>query len=144
LGTNPLFMFQTTLQLKSHGEGDIIDITHQVQDAVMESGIVSGIAHLFVVGSTAALTTIEYESGVLADLRNALSRIAPEDVPYAHDSRWGDGNGRSHVRAALIGPSLSIPVAEKRLLTGTWQQIVLCELDVRSMRERSVIVTIVS
>ncbi|MCQ1539301.1 YjbQ family protein [Methanocalculus taiwanensis] len=135
-------MYQTTIHLKTSGEGDVIDITPFVLDAVSKSGTETGIVHLFVVGSTAALTTIEYEPGAVADLRKALSRIAPSDAIYAHDDRWGDGNGRSHVRAAIIGPSLSIPVVEKRLLNGTWQQIVLVELDIRHARERSVVVTI--
>lgn len=135
-------MFQTTIRLNTSGEGDLIDITPFVSDAVARSGTEAGIAHLFVVGSTAALTTIEFEPGAVADLRTALSRISPADTAYEHDSRWGDGNGRSHVRAAIIGPSLSIPFAEKRLLNGTWQQIVLCELDIRHARDRSVIVTI--
>lgn len=135
-------MFQTTIHLKTSGEGDVIDITHFVSDAVVRSGTESGVVHLFVVGSTAALTTIEYEPGAVSDLQTALSRIAPSDIPYAHDDRWGDGNGRSHVRAAVLGPSLSIPFAEKRLLNGTWQQIVLCELDIRHARERSVVLTI--
>jgi secondary thiamine-phosphate synthase enzyme len=135
-------MFQTTIHLKTSGEGDVIDITPFVSDAVVKSGADTGIVHLFVVGSTAALTTIEYEPGAMSDLRTALSRIAPADATYAHDDRWGDGNGRSHVRAAIIGPSLSIPFAEKRLLNGTWQQIVLCELDIRHARERSVLLTI--
>lgn len=136
-------MYQTTLHLKTSGEGDVIDITPFVSEAVLKSGIVTGLVHLFVPGSTAALTTIEYEPGAIADLRNALSRIAPEEAMYAHDNRWGDGNGRSHVRAAIIGPSLTLPVAEKRLLLGRWQQAVLCELDIRSTRERSIILTIV-
>ena len=123
-------------------EGDVIDITPFVSEAVLKSGIVTGLVHLFVPGSTAALTTIEYEPGAVADLGDALSRIAPEEAAYAHDKRWGDGNGRSHVRAALIGPSITIPVAEKRLILGRWQQVILCELDIRSTRERSVILTI--
>ncbi|MDO8841247.1 MAG: secondary thiamine-phosphate synthase enzyme YjbQ [Methanocalculus sp.] len=135
-------MYQTTLHLKTSGEGDVIDITPFVSEAVLKSGIVTGLVHLFVPGSTAALTTIEYEPGAVADLGDALSRIAPEEAAYAHDKRWGDGNGRSHVRAALIGPSITIPVAEKRLILGRWQQVILCELDIRSTRERSVILTI--
>ncbi len=98
--------------------------------------------NIFVVGSTAAVTTIEYEPGVLLDLRRALSVVAPDDIPYAHDAAWGDGNGRSHVRAAIVGPSLSVPVISGALACGTWQQIVLLELDVRSRRERTVHVTV--
>ena len=136
-------MYQTTIHLKTSGEGDIIDITPFISEALLKSGIVSGLVHLFVPGSTAALTTIEYEPGALSDLRAALSRVVPEETSYEHDRRWGDGNGRSHVRAALLGPSLTIPVAEKRLLLGRWQQAVLCELDIRSTRERSVIMTFI-
>jgi secondary thiamine-phosphate synthase enzyme len=135
-------MYQTTLHLTTSDEGDVIDITPFISEAVLKSEVVTGLVHLFVPGSTAALTTIEYEPGAVADLRSALSRIAPEDAVYAHDKRWGDGNGRSHVRAAIIGPSLTVPVAEKRLLLGRWQQVVLCELDIRSSRERVVILTI--
>jgi len=135
-------MYQTQLHFRTSGEGDIIDITSALSDAVLESGITAGVLHIFVIGSTAALTTIEYEPGALSDLREALGRIAPIGASYAHDARWGDGNGRSHVRAAILGPSLSIPVAEGRLLLGTWQQAVLVELDIRPSRERMVVLTI--
>ena len=135
-------MYRTTIQVDTHGEGEIVDITPRVTQVVAESGVREGLANIFVVGSTAAVTTIEYEPGVLSDLRRALSVIAPADIPYAHDAAWGDGNGRSHVRAAIVGPSLSIPVIGGRLACGTWQQIVLLELDVRSRRERTVHVTV--
>jgi len=135
-------MYQTRIQIKTSGEGDIIDITSALSDAVRTSGIQTGVLHLFVIGSTAALTTIEYEPGALADLREALDRIAPASASYAHDARWGDGNGRSHVRAAILGPSLSIPVAEGKLLLGTWQQAILVELDIRQSRERMIVLTI--
>ncbi len=98
--------------------------------------------NVFITGSTAAVTTIEFENGVLNDLSGALARIAPDDIPYAHDSRWGDGNGRSHVRASLVGPSLSIPVGGGEVMLGTWQQIVLLELDVRKGRTRSIVITV--
>ncbi len=97
-------MFRTMLKVTSKQEGDIIDITGKVREAVRKSAVRTGLVHLFVLHSTAALTTIEYEPGVLADLRRSLSRIAPDDLPYAHDTRWGDGNGRSHVKASLVGP----------------------------------------
>ncbi|MFA7563567.1 MAG: secondary thiamine-phosphate synthase enzyme YjbQ [Methanoculleus sp.] len=135
-------MYRTTIQVDTHGEGEIVDLTPRVTQVVAESGVREGLANIFVVGSTAAVTTIEYEPGVLSDLRRALSVIAPADIPYAHDAAWGDGNGRSHVRAAIVGPSLSIPVIGGRLACGTWQQIVLLELDVRSRRERTVHVTV--
>ncbi|MFA7197749.1 MAG: secondary thiamine-phosphate synthase enzyme YjbQ [Methanoculleus sp.] len=135
-------MFHTTIQVETHGEGEIVNITPQIEQAITESGVKDGLANVFVGGSTAAVTTIEYEPGVLADLRRALAVIAPPDIPYAHDAAWGDGNGRSHVRAAIVGPSLSVPVIGGALACGTWQQVVLLELDVRSRRERTVHVTI--
>jgi secondary thiamine-phosphate synthase enzyme len=137
-----ILMFRKTISVRSQAEGDIIDITQEVRTAVRESGTREGLVHLFVRHSTAALTTIEYESGVLADLKRSLSILAPDNIPYAHDSRWGDGNGRSHVKAALVGPSLTVPVAKGDLMCGTWQQIVLLELDVNAGRERTVICTV--
>lgn len=136
-------MYQTRMQIRTSGEGDIINITAALSDAVCTSGIQTGVLHLFVIGSTAALTTIEYEPGALADLRDALGRIAPASAQYSHDARWGDGNGRSHVRAAILGPSLSIPVSEGKLLLGTWQQAILVELDIRQSRERMIVMTII-
>jgi secondary thiamine-phosphate synthase enzyme len=135
-------MFRTILTVTSVKEGDIIDITPLVKKAVAESRIKSGLVHLFVQHSTAALTTIEYEPGVLADLRRALSVLAPDDAEYAHNRRWGDGNGRSHVKAALVGPSLTVPVEEGELLIGTWQQLVLLELDVNAGRQREITCTV--
>jgi secondary thiamine-phosphate synthase enzyme len=135
-------MFRTILTFVSSKEGDIIDITPQVEKAVTESAVETGLVHLFVQHSTAALTTIEYEPGVLKDLTRALSVVAPDNEDYAHNSRWGDGNGRSHVRAALVGPSLTVPVGDGRLLCGTWQQLVLLELDVNAGRKRRVICTV--
>jgi secondary thiamine-phosphate synthase enzyme len=110
---------------------DIIDLTPQVINEVSTSEIFNGGVTLFVPGSTAALTTIEYESGVLRDLKDAIERMAPQDLVYEHDRRWGDGNGYSHVRAALVGPSLQIPLVEGDLLLGTWQQVVLIDFDNR-------------
>ncbi|KQC05111.1 MAG: secondary thiamine-phosphate synthase enzyme [Methanoculleus sp. SDB] len=135
-------MFQTTVTIDTHGEGDIINLTPAVEDFVRKSNVDSGIVTIFVVGSTAAVTTIEYEPGVLSDLRRSLAVLAPDDAAYAHDRAWGDGNGRSHVKAALVGPSLSVPVAGGVPACGTWQQIVLLELDVRETRRRSVVITI--
>jgi len=136
-------MYQTRIHQKTRGEGDIVDLSQRVREAVRESGVREGLVNVFVTGSTAAVTTIEYESGVLKDLVRALSAIAPATIPYAHDGAWGDGNGRSHVRAAIVGPSLSIPVTGGEPELGTWQQVVLLELDVRQERDRTVIVTIV-
>ncbi len=120
----------------------LVNITPQVEKAVTESSVKTGLAHLFVQHSTAALTTIEYEPGVLADLKRALSVVAPDTAEYAHNSRWGDGNGRSHVKAALVGPSITVPVENGQLMCGTWQQLVLLELDVNAGRERTVICTV--
>lgn len=135
-------MFRTILTVISSNEGDIINITPQVEKAVTESRVKSGLVHLFVQHSTAALTTIEYETGVLADLKRALSVMAPDNVDYAHNSRWGDGNGRSHVKAALVGPSITVPVENGQLMCGTWQQLVLLELDVNAGRKRTVVCTV--
>jgi secondary thiamine-phosphate synthase enzyme len=136
-------MFQKEFTVQTHGEGDIVNLSAQLAGLVRESGIGEGLATLFVPGSTAALTTIEFEPGVLEDLMRALDAVAPKDAAYAHDRAWGDGNGRSHVRAALVGPSLAIPVREGRPLLGTWQQPVLVELDVRSSRTRTIVLTVV-
>ena len=120
---------------------DVIDITREVEDRVQSSGIANGNLLLFISGSTASLTTIEYESGVVNDLKKAIERIAPQGIPYEHDRRWGDGNGYAHVRAALLGASLHVPIRESRLLLGTWQQIVLLDFDNRP-RTRDVYVQI--
>ena len=135
-------MFQKTFELLTHGEGEIVNISPHVEIIVQESGVVSGLVNIFVTGSTVAVTTIEYEEGVLKDFRRALSVLAPETITYAHNTRWGDGNGRSHVKAACIGPSLNVPVANGALMCGTWQQVVLVELDVRYGRNRTVVVTV--
>jgi secondary thiamine-phosphate synthase enzyme len=130
------------IHLSTAGELDIVDITGQINDQVARSGIREGLVHLFVAGSTAALTTIEYEPGAVSDLREALGRIAPDTIPYHHNERWGDGNGHSHVRAALIGPDITVPVRGGVPLLGAWQQVILIELDVRSSRDRTVHVTV--
>ena len=135
-------MFRTIFSVTSDKEGEIINITPHVEKAVTESRVKTGLVHLFVQHSTAALTTIEYEPGVLADLKRALSVVAPDTAEYAHNSRWGDGNGRSHVKAALVGPSITVPVGNGQLLCGTWQQLVLLELDVNAGRKRTVICTV--
>ena len=136
-------MFRTTFTVTSEREGDIINITPEVKKAVRDSTIHEGIIHLFVQHSTAALTTIEFEPGVVADLKRALSLLAPDDADYAHHLMWNDGNGRSHVKAAFVGPSITIPVSDRDLMCGTWQQVVLLELDVRAGRERTVICTVI-
>lgn len=129
------------LYFKTTARTDMLDLTAKVQERLTKSGVAEGLAVVFVPGSTAALTTIEYESGVLDDLARAIERLAPEGLEYAHDRRWGDGNGYSHVRAALLKPSLAIPVQGGRLVLGTWQQLVLLDFDNRA-RERRVIIQV--
>jgi secondary thiamine-phosphate synthase enzyme len=118
-----------TAEFSTTGATDILDITRLAADHLAASGIRQRAMILFVPGSTGALTTIEYESGVLQDLADAIERLAPRDMEYAHDRRWGDGNGYAHVRAALMGPSLQIPVVNGCLCLGTWQQVVLLDFD---------------
>jgi len=129
----------SAIHVKTTGNLDIVNISPQVEDLVARHTVLSGFLLLFIAGSTAALTTIEYEQGALQDLRQAIERIVPQNMAYEHDRRWGDGNGYAHVRAALLGPSLSIPLQGGRLQLGTWQQIVLCDFDNRP-RLREVIV----
>jgi secondary thiamine-phosphate synthase enzyme len=129
-------------EIPTRGQGDAYDLTDLVAKIVAESNCTDGIATVFVVGSTAAVTTIEFEPGAIADLNEALDDIAPRDADYRHHLRWGDDNGSSHVRAALVGPSLTVPFAKKALLVGTWQQIMLLELDTRP-RTREIVVQIV-
>ena len=129
------------ISLQTKGECDIIDITPQIEQQVAETGINSGIATLFITGSTAGITTIEFESGLLSDFPDMWERIAPKNIPYNHDRRWGDGNGYSHVRSSLLGASLVIPFNEKRLALGTWQQVVLVDFDNRP-RSRQIILQI--
>jgi len=135
-------MFRKIIEITTQREGEIIDITPEIKKAVHDSKVHDGLVHLFVQHSTAALTTIEFEPGVLLDLKRSLSVLAPDNAEYAHNARWGDGNGRSHVKAALVGPSLTIPVDRGTLMCGTWQQIVLIELDVNAGRKREVVCTI--
>ncbi len=130
-----------TIQVKTKGEDDIIDITNKTSKAIESSEIKNGIVTIFVSGSTAALTTIEYEPGLLSDFPKMLERVAPKNIGYEHEQRWHDANGHSHVRASLLGPSLSIPFSNRNLMLGTWQQIVLLELDTRS-RERNLVLQI--
>ena len=121
---------------------DIIDLTDEVEALLAKSGIRDGQLLVFTPGSTAAITTIEYEAGVVEDLRRAIERLAPRDIHYDHDARWGDGNGYSHVRSALLGGSFTVPVMDGRLSLGTWQQVVLLDFDNHG-RERKVVVQIV-
>ena len=131
-----------SISVKTKGFCDIIDVTPQVTGIVEGAKMKNGAVTVFCTGSTGAVTTIEYESGVLEDLKKAIERMAPSDVPYAHDRRWGDGNGFSHVRAALLGPSLTVPIMGGALALGTWQQIVFIDFDNRK-RQRKIIVQMI-
>jgi len=133
----------TTLRLDTRGDDHILDLTDDVQEAVGSSGIGTGQATLMVVGSTAALSALEYEPGLVKhDVAAALETIAPRDATYRHEETWNDDNGHSHVRAFLVGPSLALPVVDGRIPLGTWQQIVLIDLDTRP-RSREVVATVV-
>ena len=138
-----LKVISKTIQLRSKGQDDVIDITKQVSNVVKDSKIENGTVTIFVVGSTAAITTIEYEPGLINDFPEMLSRIIPKNVEYEHDNTWHDGNGHSHVRASLVGPSLTVPIIDSNLTLGTWQQIVLLEMDTRP-RNRTLILQIMS
>ena len=133
-------MIRTTdHQVRTDGQGDAADLTDNVQSAVTGSGAREGVVTVFVSGSTAGVTAVEFEAGVVSDLDRALERIAPRRGEYRHHLRWGDDNGSGHVRAGLVGPSLSIPFRDGRLLLGTWQQIVLVEFDTRARTRHYVI-----
>ncbi|MBW1999122.1 MAG: YjbQ family protein [Deltaproteobacteria bacterium] len=129
-------------QVDTTSDTDLIDITGKVKEILSRHRVSRGAIILFIPGSTAALTTIEYERGVINDLARAIERMVPRDIYYEHDEAWGDGNGYSHVRAALFGPSLHIPVVDGMLSLGTWQQIVLLDFDNRP-RKRRIIMEIV-
>lgn len=129
------------IALQSKGNCDIVDITPQVAKILEESGVNSGIVTLFIVGSTAGITTIEYEPNLVSDFKNMWDRVIPRNIPYEHDKTWGDGNGHSHVRASTLGASLIIPFVNKRLTLGTWQQIVFVDFDNRP-RSRKIIIQI--
>lgn len=128
----------TELALRTRGDADTQDLTEAVAAAVRSAGLNNGLVTIFCPSSTSAVTTIEYESGALADLRRALDEIAPPGRDYRHNQRWGDGNGHAHLRAALLGPSLTVPVTDGALRLGTWQQIVFIDFDNRP-RERKLV-----
>jgi len=130
------------LSLQTRGNADTHDITDAVARAVGESGLTSGTVTLFCPGSTSGLTTIEFEAGAVSDLQQVFDEVVPPDRYYRHNERWGDGNGHSHVRAALLGPSLSVPFVDGRLTLGTWQQIVYMDFDIRP-RQRNIVVQII-
>ena len=129
------------IKFETKGFNDIVDITREASDFASE--FTEGLLNVFVQGSTLSVTTIEYEEGVIEDLKNAISRIAPEDIEYIHNLKWGDGNGFSHVRSAILGPSISIPINDGLLRLGTWQQIVVIDFDNRP-RSRKAFLSIVN
>lgn len=135
-------VYYKEINIETNGEVDIIDITDDVQKIVSESKMKDGIACIFVPGSTGTLTTIEYEPGLMKDLPRTLQKIAPKGEHYDHHETWHDDNGHSHVRASLMGPSITVPMKDGRLIHGTWQQIVFVELDT-SPRNRKIIVQLV-
>ena len=130
-----------TRKADSRGDAHVIDITPEVMRCVAEAGVSNGTATVFVPGSTAGLTTIEYEPGVVEDVRACFDRLAPVQLDYAHERAWHDGNGHSHVRAALLGPSLALPIASGQPMLGTWQQVVLVDFD-NKPRQRTYSVTV--
>jgi len=129
------------ISLESKGNCDIIDITADVQKQLSETNISDGTVTLFISGSTAGLTTIEFEPGLIADFKDMWERIAPQDITYEHNRAWGDGNGHSHVRASLLGASLVVPFNDRKLALGTWQQIVVVDFDNRA-RSRQIVVQV--
>ena len=129
------------LRIRTRGSTDVVDITKDVQSALARTGLRAGTVTVFVTGSTAGVTTIEHEPGLVMDIREALDRFAPADASYHHHERSGDDNGHSHIRASLVGPSLTVPFGEGRLMLGTWQQIVLLDFDTRA-RDRELVVQV--
>ncbi len=125
--------------LQTKGNCDILDITSQVMKKVEESGVSNGVVTLFVSGSTAGITTIEHEPRLLSDFKGMWDRVIPQNIPYEHNKTWGDGNGHSHVRASMLGASLTIPFIDKRLTLGTWQQIVFLDFDNRPRSRKMVL-----
>jgi len=130
-----------TITKQTKGSNDILDITTDVSSVLSQSGMTDGVVTVYTPSTTSAVTTIEYESGCLSDLRRLFDEITDPERSYAHNARWGDGNGYSHVRAALLGPSLTIPFVRQRLTLGTWQQIIFIDFDIRP-RQREIVVQI--
>jgi secondary thiamine-phosphate synthase enzyme len=135
-------IFSETISIATKGFADVIDLTGRVADALERSGIENGLLTVFCPGSTGAVTTIEYESGVVRDLQRAIENLVPSDIAYEHDRRWGDGNGFSHVRAALMKPSITVPLINGRLSLGTWQQVVFIDFDNRG-RHRDILIHVI-
>ena len=134
-------VFQQQIAFETSGHGDMHDLTEQVNRFVKQSGVRTGIAHVFAVGSTAAVGAIEFEPGLRRDLPEQLDRLLPPSRQYGHEQTWHDGNGHSHLQATLLGPSLTVPVANGQLVLGTWQQVIHLECDIRP-RQRTVVVTV--
>ncbi len=134
-------VFQMEIHLRTNRHGEMNDLTERVQELVQNSGVRTGIAHIFCVGSTAAIGAIEFEPGLRRDLPEMLDRLIPPSRDYGHEQAWHDGNGHSHLQATLLGPSLTVPVAHGKPVLGTWQQIIHLECDIRA-RERTVVVTV--
>lgn len=130
------------IKLNTKGRDDVVEVTSQVEEAVSESKIKNGLATVFIPGSTASVTTIEYEAGLVKDIKTIDEKLIPSNITYAHDSTWGDGNGYAHLRASVIGPSLTIPVVSGSLTLGTWQQIVVIDHDNRP-RSREVVIQVI-
>ena len=128
-----------SIELNTKGDADILDITQDASQCLGERGLQNGTVTVFCQSSTSALTTLEYESGCISELRRLFDEIVTQDREYAHNARWGDGNGHSHVRAALLGPSLTIPFVERQLTLGTWQQIIYVDFDNKSRQRRLVV-----
>ena len=131
-----------SIYLDTRGNSDVQDITKQLTDIVARNELAAGIVTIFCPSSTSALTTIEYESGAVSDLRRLFEEIVPQHREYAHNERWHDGNGHSHIRAALLGPSLTIPFVDRKLTLGTWQQVIYVDFDVRP-RQRELVVQVI-
>jgi secondary thiamine-phosphate synthase enzyme len=127
------------MEVETRGESEVLEITPQVREILERSGLRNGLVTVFVPGSTAAVTTTEFEPGLRRDLPAFFERVAPRDIRYAHDDTWGDGNGHAHVRASLLGPSLGVPVTDGEMILGTWQNIVVIDFDNRPRRRRIVV-----
>jgi secondary thiamine-phosphate synthase enzyme len=137
-----LSVFTKRIKFQTKGRDDVTDVTSRVEDVLSESEVNSGTATVFVVGSTASVTTIEFEPGLVKDIKSSLEKILPSSVDWAHNATWGDGNGHSHLRASFIGSSLTVPIVDGGLTLGTWQQVVVIDHDNRA-RSREIVVQIV-
>lgn len=121
------------------GNCDVVDVTSQISEEIKQGGINDGIVTIFVPGSTGGLSTIEYESGLVSDIKEAMERIAPQGIEYKHNLKWKDGNGHSHIRASIVGPSITIPFTKKKMLLGTWQQVIFLDFDNCSRNRRLIL-----